>query len=69
VPIAAIVGSRDEYLDRRPAALLEALARNAIRARSFTGIVIPGALHGFQKHEDVVARAIVRWVQRRCLLD
>jgi pimeloyl-ACP methyl ester carboxylesterase len=67
VPIAAIVGSRDEYLDRRPAALLEAFARNATRARSFTGIVILGARHGFQGHEDVLARAIVRWVQRRCL--
>ena len=62
VPIAAIVGSRDEYLDRPPAALLGAFALNATRARSFTGIVIPGALHGFQKREDVVARAIVRWV-------
>ena len=66
-PVAAIVGSRDEYLDRRPAELMEAFERNATRARSFTGIVIPGALHGFQKHEDVLARAIVRWVQNRCL--
>jgi pimeloyl-ACP methyl ester carboxylesterase len=69
LPIAAIVGSRDEYLDRRPAELLEAFERNATRARSFTGIVIPGALHGFDKHEDVLARAIVRWVQSRCLRD
>ncbi|MGH7392528.1 MAG: alpha/beta hydrolase [Candidatus Rokuibacteriota bacterium] len=67
LPIAAIVGSRDEYLDRRPAALIEAFARNAVRARSFTGIVVPGARHGFQEHEDVLARAIVRWVQSRCL--
>jgi alpha-beta hydrolase superfamily lysophospholipase len=67
MPIAAIVGGRDEYLDRRPAELMEAFERNATRARSFTGIVIPGALHGFQKHEDVLARAIVRWIQSRCL--
>jgi len=69
LPIAAIVGSRDEYLDRRPAELMEAFERNATHARSFTGVVIPGALHGFQKHEDVLARAIVRWVQSRCLRD
>lgn len=69
LPIAAIVGSRDEYLDRRPAELMDAFERNATRARSFTGVVIPGALHGFQKHEDVLARAIVRWVQSRCLRD
>lgn len=65
VPVAAVVGSRDEYLDRRPAELLEALERNATRARSFTGIVVPGARHGFQNHEDVVARALVRWIQDR----
>jgi pimeloyl-ACP methyl ester carboxylesterase len=69
LPIAAIVGSRDEYLDRRPTELMEAFERNATRARSFTGIVIPGAGHGFDKHEDVLARAIVRWVHRRCLRD
>jgi pimeloyl-ACP methyl ester carboxylesterase len=69
LPIAAIVGSHDEYLDRRPAEFMEAFERNATRARSFTGVVIPGALHGFQKHEDVLARAIVRWVQSRCLRD
>ena len=66
-PVAAIIGSRDEYLDRRPTELIEAFARNATRARSFTGMVIPGARHGFQKREDVLARAIVRWVRARCL--
>jgi pimeloyl-ACP methyl ester carboxylesterase len=69
LPIAAIVGSRDEYLDRPPADLIEAFERNATRARSFSGLVIPGALHGFQKHEAVLAQAIVRWVRSRCLLD
>jgi alpha-beta hydrolase superfamily lysophospholipase len=67
LPVAVIVGSRDEYLDRRPAELLAAFEQHATRARSFTGLVIPGARHGFQGHEDVLARAIVRWVQRRCL--
>src|SRR3989440_11565153 len=63
LPIAAIVGGRDEYLDRRPAELLAAFERNAIRARSFTGIVVPGARHGFQRHEEILARVIVRWVR------
>jgi pimeloyl-ACP methyl ester carboxylesterase len=64
LPLAAIVGGRDEYLDRRPAELLAAFARNATRARSFTGLVIPGARHGFQHHEDALARAVVRWIER-----
>lgn len=63
VPVAAIVGSRDEYLDRRPAHLLAAFAHHATRARSFTGVVVPGARHGFQGHERAVAGAVARWVR------
>ncbi len=62
-PIAVIVGSRDEFLDRRPEALIQAFRRNATRARSFTGIVIPEAPHGFAKHEGVLAQAIVGWIR------
>ncbi|HEV8441332.1 MAG TPA: alpha/beta fold hydrolase [Methylomirabilota bacterium] len=65
-PIAAIVGSRDEFLDRRPAELIHAFERNATRARSFTGIVIPGAPHGFAEREAALADAVVRWVRRQC---
>jgi pimeloyl-ACP methyl ester carboxylesterase len=64
VPVAVIVGSRDEYLDRRPTALIAAFERNATRTRSFTGAVITGAPHGFRGHERAVARAIVRWARR-----
>jgi pimeloyl-ACP methyl ester carboxylesterase len=62
LPIAAIIGSRDEYLDRRPQELIDAFRRNAIRARPFTGIVIRGARHGFQKRERELADVIARWV-------
>ena len=68
VPVAAVVGSRDEYLDRRPAELVATFQRNALAARSFTGIVVAGARHGFDNHEDVVARAIVQWIAARGLL-
>jgi pimeloyl-ACP methyl ester carboxylesterase len=63
LPIAAVVGSRDEYLDRPAAAVIEAFARNATAARSFTGILVPGARHGFQEHEAALARALVAWIQ------
>jgi pimeloyl-ACP methyl ester carboxylesterase len=66
-PVAAIVGSRDEYLDRRPTELIEVFNRNAIRARSFTGIVIRGARHGFQGHERTLAEATLRFIASRCL--
>jgi dienelactone hydrolase len=64
VPLAVIVGGRDEYLDRRPSQLIAAFALNARRARSFSGIVVPAARHGFREHEAALAREIVRWVRR-----
>ncbi len=69
LPLAVVIGGRDEYLDRRPAELIDAFERNATRARSFTGLVIAGARHGFQGREAELARAIVRWVRQRCLSD
>jgi len=67
VPIAVVIGSRDEYLDRRPSELIEAFERNATRARSVAGIAIAGARHGFQGREDVLAREVVAWVRGHCL--
>jgi pimeloyl-ACP methyl ester carboxylesterase len=67
VPLAVIVGSRDEYLDRPAAELVAAFERNATRTRSFTGLVVAGAPHGFAGREDALARAIVAWVERHRL--
>jgi pimeloyl-ACP methyl ester carboxylesterase len=67
VPLAVMVGGRDEFLDRSPEALIEAFAAQAARAKSFTGRIIPGALHGFQGREAAVARAVVDWIRDRRL--
>jgi dienelactone hydrolase len=64
-PLAVVVGGRDEFLDRSPEALIEAFAAQAGRADSFTGRIIPGALHGFQGREAAVARAVVEWIRDR----
>ena len=61
--MAVIIGSRDEYLDRRPEVVTAAFERNATRARSFSGIVVPRALHGFRGHERALTREIVRWAR------
>ena len=65
LPMAALVGSRDEFLDRRPQDLIDAFRRNASRAPSFTGAVVPGARHGFQNRERELADLIVRWIGAR----
>jgi pimeloyl-ACP methyl ester carboxylesterase len=67
VPIAVMVGGRDEFLDRPAEGLVEVFETNATRARSFTATIIPRALHGFQEHEDTLAQAIVRWIGRERL--
>jgi pimeloyl-ACP methyl ester carboxylesterase len=64
VPLAVIVGGRDEYLDRRAGEVVAAFERHATRAPAFTGIVVPRALHGFRGHERVLAGEIVRWARR-----
>jgi alpha-beta hydrolase superfamily lysophospholipase len=63
VPTAVLIGSRDEYLDRRPEQVIEAFRRHALRARSFTGEALPGAPHGFQKREPELARFLVGWIR------
>jgi alpha/beta superfamily hydrolase len=44
-----------------------AFARNATRARSYTGVVVRGANHGFRGHEELLARAILDWIHARVL--
>ncbi len=63
VPVAAIIGARDEYLDRRPDELLQAFERHATRARSFIGIVIPNAPHSFTTHERPLAQILTAWIR------
>jgi acetyl esterase/lipase len=63
LPVAAIIGARDEYLDRPPGALLEAFRQNARRACSFTGVVVPGARHGFAGRESALAELMVSWIR------
>jgi pimeloyl-ACP methyl ester carboxylesterase len=65
VPLAVIVGGRDEYLDRRAGELIAAFERHATGTRAFAGLVVPRARHGFRGHEAAVAREIVRWTRRR----
>lgn len=65
LPLAAILGSGDEYLDRPARTVIDAFRRNAVRARSFTGMVVPRARHGFQGHERELAELIVRWIVGR----
>jgi len=65
LPVTAILGGGDEFLDRAAAEVIDAFRRNAVRARSFTGTVVPRARHGFQGHERQLADLITDWVRAR----
>jgi pimeloyl-ACP methyl ester carboxylesterase len=65
IPLAVIIGSQDEYLDRKAQEVVDAFREHAVRTRSFAGIIMVGAGHGFQDHEGALAGRIVRWVRRR----
>jgi pimeloyl-ACP methyl ester carboxylesterase len=65
VPLTVIIGSRDEYLDRRAEEVVDGFRQHAARTRSFAGIILSGARHGFQDHEGELAGTIARWMRRR----
>jgi acetyl esterase/lipase len=65
LPLAAIIGGRDEFLDRPAREVIDAFRVKAMGARSFTGVVVPRARHGFQGHERELADLVVRWIGGR----
>lgn len=63
VPVAAIFGAKDPYMDRPAKDLVEIFQRNAIRVKSFSGFAIPGADHSFTKKEKGLSKIIVNWIK------
>ena len=77
VAVAVIIGSKDEHRDRPIKNIMDAFRKNAVstrqnfskqnsggQAKSFSGIIIKGANHGFQKKEKKLAHAILKWIKR-----
>lgn len=62
-PIAVIIGSHDEYLDRSPEKLIETFERNARKTKKFDGFIIKNAGHNFVKKEKELAGAVVKWIK------
>lgn len=62
-PVAIVFGERDEALDRDASSAVEIFRQHAKRTRQFTGLVVPGASHGFYHHEREVTRIIAKWLR------
>lgn len=63
VPLAAIFGSRDQYLDRPAKEIIEIFRANARSTKSFTSVIIQGADHSFRGKEKELSRAIINWIK------
>lgn len=64
IPLAIIFGSREEHIDRPARQLIDVFENNAPSAKSFSGIIIKGANHGFRNKEKELAREIIHWIKR-----
>lgn len=64
IPLAVIIGSRDQYLDRAPANYLAAFKCHALLTKRFRGIIIKGANHGFHRREKELAQEIILWIKK-----
>ena len=62
-PVAVIIGSRDEYLNIPPKKFIEIFRQNCKNSKSFSGIIIKGAGHGFYGKEKELTQNIVKWIE------
>ncbi|MDO8582004.1 MAG: alpha/beta hydrolase [bacterium] len=62
VPLLAIVGDHDQFLDRDAGEYMEVFQKHV---RDFRGTIIAGADHSFNKREKELARAVARFVLGR----
>ena len=62
-PIAIVIGSRDEYLDFPAKKFIEIFRQNAKKSKSFSGIIVKGANHGFRGKEKELSSALMRWIK------
>lgn len=63
IPLAVILGSRDEYLDRPAKKLLNIFADKTVATTDFSGIIIKGASHGFQKKEKELTNTLLSFIK------
>ena len=58
-PLAVIVAELDEYLDRPARGIIAAFERHAQWTKSFSGIIIKSANHGFRGKEKELTEAMI----------
>jgi len=64
IPLAVIIGSHDEHLDRPAEELIDIFRKHAPSTKKFYGIIIKGANHGFRRKERELSKEIIKFIQR-----
>lgn len=64
LPLMMVLGGKDAYIDRPTKKLMTLYKEKSKATRSFTGVVVPGASHGFGEHQRQLVRAIGRWLDK-----
>ena len=65
VPIALIIGSRDEHLDIPLKKYIGIFHTHATSTKSFTSAIIKGANHSFRGKENELSRVIIDWIKNQ----
>lgn len=61
-PLLVAFGGQDHFLDRPATAVVDLFRQHATSSREFSGVVIPGASHGFHRHQRQLTAAITSWL-------
>ena len=64
IPLAVIIGTSDQHRDRPVSQIMQAFHDHALLTKSFAGITIKGANHGFRRKEKELVDAIVEWIKK-----
>ncbi|MBI4144432.1 alpha/beta fold hydrolase [Candidatus Woesearchaeota archaeon] len=68
VPVYACFGSKEEYATKPVKTLLSILARKT-NSVFFTPVVVKNANHGFNHHEEELARSVLKWLKTTNLAE
>lgn len=64
IPLFVIFGSQDEFLTKPAKEIIKVFEKNSSGTKKFTGIVLKGANHGFNKKEKELSKEVVNWIKK-----
>ncbi len=63
-PLLVVFGGKDNYLDRPAKDVVNLFKAKAASTKHFTGRAVPGASHGFHRHQRQLVQIIGQWLDK-----